>query len=147
MKVEHAGLDQLVRFSELVDLLYSAVAAQTPLEALAPQSDSVTLSAAGAGIVVFKRSQTDAHWQVTGMGAKSAGGHTFTVETYSDPSWANPSNLLDFSSGSSEYTSDRSSPIIVPSGHFLVVKISAGTSGDQVTVTMQGQRVPTLGRG
>lgn len=147
MKVEHPALDQLVRFSELVDLLYSAVAAQTPLETLAPQSDSVNLSAAGGGLVVFKRSAADAHWLITGTGAKSQGANSFTVETYSDPSATNPSNLLDFASGSAEYTSDRSSPIIVPSGHLLVVKISAGTAGDTVTVTMQGQRVPTLGRG
>ena len=148
MKVEHEGLNALVEMRELWERLYTALAALSPLEALEPMTDSVTLPGSGtiAGAVVFKHSARMESWRITGFTAKSAGGHTFTIEAYVESSSSSGRvNLIDTSSGFAEYVSDRSSPIVVGSGQVLIIYVSSGTASDVVSVTIQGYRQPTLG--
>jgi len=130
--------------ARVVQLLEQIAEVQNP-EVEVERNDSVALDSSGNGTIAFKNSGLNETWKVGVYAFKSLGGHTLKVEVYSDPSKSSPINLVDMSPNGgttnvAQQASDRSSPVTVKPGHHLVFKLSGGTSGDTVTVAMQGWR-------
>lgn len=102
--------------------------------------DSVTLDSNGAGTVAFKNAAQLETWAISSWVVDSEGAHNVTPRVFSDPNKAAPLNLVDTKAAGSTLVGDRNAPILVAPGHFLVVSLASGTSGDTVRVTVQGWR-------
>ena len=107
--------------------------------------NSVTLSAAGAGKLVFKNGSSGETWKVTQLALDSRAAHNFNVKVYADASVDTPLNLVAASStAAATFLQDRNSPVLVAPGHLLIFSVTGGTASDPLEGTIQGWRQKRL---